>query len=163
MANAPTPQSQNIDRVLEDLRALDRLGPAEIARVLPELERVSARLWLSMLTLNQGPPIVPAEPASQLLTVKQAAEHLGFSRGHVYELVRSGRLRAIRHGRTIRITREALAEWQATHEGGPLDGSLSSSGESSLHDELHGYVDSPPNRPDRAPGRRSQSAMNRGR
>jgi excisionase family DNA binding protein len=162
MANGPA-QSQNIDRVLEDLRALDRLGPPEIARVLPELERVSTRLWLSMLTLNQGPPIVPVEPASQVLTVKEAARHVRFSRGHVYELVRTGRLRAIRHGRTIRITREALAEWQASHEGGRLDGSLSSSGQSPVHDELHGNVDSPHHLPYRAPKRRSQWPMKRGR
>jgi excisionase family DNA binding protein len=161
MANGPTFQPRNVDHVLEDLGTMDRLDPAEIARVLPELERVRAKLWLSVLTVSQGAP-APAEPASQLLTVKEAAEYLRFSRGHVYELVRSGRLRAIRHGRTIRITREVLAEWQATHEGDRLDGSLSDSGESPLHEPL-GNAEGPHPRPGRAPSRRGPPLMRRGR
>jgi excisionase family DNA binding protein len=161
MANEPTSQPRNVNRVLEGLRTMDRLDPSEIARLLPELDRVRAKLWLSVLTVNQGAP-VPTEPASQLLTVKEAAEYLRFSRGHVYELVRSGRLRAIRHGRTIRITREALAEWQATHDGDRLDGGLSSSGESPLHDEPLGNAEGPRPRPGRAPSRRRQPLMGRG-
>lgn len=65
-----------------------------------------------------------------LWTVKEVASQLRFSTGHVYELVRSGQLRGIRHGRTIRIPHEALTEWQAANPAGYLDERRSVSGES---------------------------------
>ena len=123
MANSPAVQAQTLDRVREGLRALDCLDPTEIVHILPELERVRAKLWLSVLTLSHLPSNVSTEPLPQLLTVKEVADRLRFSRGHVYELVRSRQLRGIQDGRTIRITREALAEWQATHQADQLDGS----------------------------------------
>jgi excisionase family DNA binding protein len=152
----------DVARILEDLRVLDRLGPAQIARVLPELERARARLWLSMLTSHPAPPEAPAEPAQQLLTVKEAAKYLRFSRGHTYELVRSGQLRGIRVGRTIRITREALAEWRIAHEGDRLDGNHQSSGESLLHDDLHLNADGRHPLPGRTRRRRQPPSMMRG-
>lgn len=33
-----------VDRLLEDLRTLDLLGPTDLARVLPEIEHARARL-----------------------------------------------------------------------------------------------------------------------
>ena len=149
----------DVDHVLEGLRTLDRLGPRDIARVLPELEHARARLWLLMLMSNQPSQKAPAEPAQNLLTVKEAAAHLGCSTGHVYELVRSGGLRSIRDGRAIRITREALAAWRAAHEANQLDGNVPGSGESLLHDELHAKAACRPLRPERAVGRRDRSPM----
>ena len=154
--------SPHVDHVLEGLRALDLLSPEEIALVLPELARVQAKLWISALASNQVPLKVAPEPAPQLLTVKEAAAHLRFTPGHVYELVRSGQLRAIRHGRTIRITREALTEWQAAHQIDQLDGYPQGSGESLLHEERRANRDDPHPRPERAPRRRRQPPMRRG-
>jgi excisionase family DNA binding protein len=45
-----------------------------------------------------------------VLTVPEAAEALRVSRGAGYELVRSGVLRSIRLGRTIRVPKSALVE-----------------------------------------------------
>ncbi len=120
-----------IDRVLQDLRTLDQLDPADVVLVLPELEHARARLWLSLLVpkdpaaLTMGTTAVP-----DLWTVKEVASQLRFSTGHVYELVRSGQLHGIRHGRTIRIPRDALTQWQAANPAGHLDERRSASGES---------------------------------
>jgi excisionase family DNA binding protein len=153
----------SVDDVLEALRTLDRLGPNEIARVLPELDHARARLWLRMLMSNQTSPTVPGEPTPEVLTVKEVADQLRFSTGHVYELVRSGRLRSIRDHRTIRITPAALAEWRTMHEVDSLDGRRRGSGESLLQDEPRADADRPPLQPERAPGRRGRRPMTRSR
>lgn len=153
----------DVDHVLEALRTLDRLGLKDIARVLPELEHARARLWLLMLMANQTSLTVPSEPAPEVLTVKDVADQLRFSTGHVYELVRSGRLRSIRDRRTIRITPEALAEWRTVHEVEALDGRRRGSGESVLRDESRVDATRPPLRPDGAPGRRGRRPMTRSR
>jgi excisionase family DNA binding protein len=150
-----------VDRVLHDLRALHLLGQQDIARVLPELEHARARLWLLVMMPTATQLTRPSEPAGVLLTIKEVAAQLRFSSGHVYELVRSGRLRGIRDGRAIRIAGEALTEWRTTHEADQLDGSLRGSGESLVHGELRGNGEGPHPRPDRAPKRRSQPPMKR--
>ncbi len=152
-----------VDRVLHDLRALHLLGQEEITRVLPELEHARARLWL-LVTMPTVPPLTrPSEPAPELLTVKEVADQLRFSPGHVYELVRSGRLRGIRDGRAIRIARETLAEWRTAHEADQVDRSPRRSGESLVHDRPPAHADRLHLRPDCAPGRRGQPPMGRGR
>jgi len=153
----------NVDHLLEDLRTLDQLGPTDIARVLPELEHARARLWLRVLASTQTPRTGPSQPAPELLTVKEVADQLRFSSGHVYELVRSGRLRGIRDGRTIRIAREAVAEWRTAHEADQLDANLRGPGESLAHDERRLDADRPHLRPDRVPGRRAQPPIRRSR
>ncbi|MGH7754162.1 MAG: helix-turn-helix domain-containing protein [Gemmatimonadales bacterium] len=150
-----------VDRVLHDLRALHLLGQEEIARVLPEIEHARARLWLVVMMPTATPLPHPTEAAGVLLTVKEVAAQLRFSTGHVYELVHSGRLRSIRDGKAIRITREALAEWRTAHEADQLDGTLRGSGEFLVHDEPGANAHRPPLRPDRARGRRGQRLMKR--
>ena len=56
------------------------------------------------------------QASSSLLTVADAETVLRFSRGHIYELIRTGKLRAIRSGRAIRIPPDALADWAARHD-----------------------------------------------
>jgi len=150
-----------VDRVLHDLRALHLLGQEDIARVLPELEHARTRLWLVVMMPKATLLEQPSESAQELLTVKEVADQLRFSTRHVYELVRSGRLRRIRDGRAIRIAREALAEWRTAHEADRLDGNLRHSAESVVHAEPRANADRPRRRPDRAPGRRGQSPMRR--
>jgi len=45
-----------------------------------------------------------------LYTVKKAGEILCYSAGHVRRLIREGKLRAVRIGRAVRVSREALRE-----------------------------------------------------
>jgi len=142
-----------IDRVLDDLLRLDCLGPGDIARVLPELDHARARLWVSMLIQKQGPTTRLNEPKPELFTVKEVADQLRFSPGHVYEMVRSGHLRGIRDGRAIRIAREA----------GQLDGGLRRSAESEIHGEPSADAARPPCRPDPAPARPGRRPMTRSR
>ena len=151
-----------VDRVLHDLQALHLLDSAEIVRVLPALEQARARLWLLMLTPTVVPPRT-SEPVQELLTVKEVADQLRFSPGHVYELVRSGRLRGIRDGRTIRISREALAEWRTAHEADNLDRSLRSRGRYLVDAELRDRAAGSPRRPARESGRRAHLAMRQSR
>jgi excisionase family DNA binding protein len=113
------------------------------------------RLWLVALRADTGNPGAGSvAPESGLLTVKEVASLLQYSRGHIYELVRSGQLRGVRHGRTIRFSREALAEWQWANQAGDLDDRHRSSGESNAHDRSGAPHDLPTARPDRAPARR---------
>ena len=49
----------------------------------------------------------------QLLTVVEAAQHLGISRSKVYELLADGQLPSVRIGRTRRIATSALEEFVA--------------------------------------------------
>jgi excisionase family DNA binding protein len=101
----------------------------------------------------------PSESARELLTVKEVAVQLRFSTGHVYELIRSGGLRVIRDGRTIRIPREALTEWQTAHAAERLDASRPGSGQSLGHDHSRTWDDRGPRRADPLSGRRGRPAM----
>jgi excisionase family DNA binding protein len=149
-----------VDRILRDLRALHLLGQEDMARVLPELEHARARLWLLVMKPTASPLTQPSEPGRVLLTVKEAAAQLRFSSGHVYELVRSGNLRAIRAGRTVRISREALVEWRTAHEADHLDVSRQNSGKCEVRDEPRADA-AATLRPDRALGRRGRPPVTR--
>ena len=98
---------------------VDALSPAEVPALLGKLEELRAALWRKML----APPLTPPldATASVLLTIPEVASALRFSRGHVYELVRSGGIPAVRHGRSVRVTTQALAEWKTAHRTGAVD------------------------------------------
>lgn len=51
-----------------------------------------------------------------LLTVPQAAQLLSLGTTRVWEMVRSGELPSVRHGRSVRVSRTALHAWIASHE-----------------------------------------------
>jgi len=59
-----------------------------------------------------------------LLTVSEAAETLGVSRSHLYNLIQQGHLPTIRLGCSVRIPKawleryieESVREWQAAHD-----------------------------------------------
>lgn len=80
-----------------------------------------AALIVVLESIEDGPPS-PATtqplPASEepLLNVEAAAARMGFARSYVYELVRRGKLRAIRHGKYVRIRAAAIDEWIAENE-----------------------------------------------
>ena len=56
------------------------------------------------------------EPSS--LSVKDVAAMMNVSTTHVYDLVREGAIASQRHGRLIRITREALSRYLKNSERG---------------------------------------------
>jgi excisionase family DNA binding protein len=144
----------DIDRMLRHLLDLEAVGPADIARLLPALEHARARLWLVAMRAFGSTAVGSSTPSPGLLTVKEVANLFQYSRGHIYELVRSGQLRAVRHGRTIRFPREAIAEWQEAHRAADLDDRHRSSRQSNAHDRSGAYHNVPAARPDRAPARR---------
>jgi excisionase family DNA binding protein len=98
---------------------VDALSPEEIPAVLGEVEELRAVLWRMMLAAPVTPP--SDATAMALLTIPEVASALRFSRGHVYELVRRGDIPAVRQGRTVRVTAQALAEWKTTHRTGAID------------------------------------------
>jgi len=107
--------------VLRALQAVTDVSPRDVAAIFGELERIRAVLWARMLMPRGSPERGAAEVVPTLLTVAEVAAALRFSRGHVYELIRSGNLRAVRNGRAVRIPAGALAEWQTRHRTGPVD------------------------------------------
>ena len=110
-----------IAEALRALQAVTDVSPRDVAAIFGELERIRAVLWAKMLMPGGSPEREAAEIVPALLTVAEVAAALRFSRGHVYELVRSGNLRAVRTGRAVRIPAGALAEWQTRHRTGPVD------------------------------------------
>ncbi len=53
-----------------------------------------------------------------LLTVEEAARHLGIGRTLAWQLVRKGELPVVRLGRCVRVSRQALEEWIARQAQG---------------------------------------------
>ncbi len=124
------------EALLLELSRGDAIPPDEIPAILGKLEELRALLWRKMLTVPLPPVGSAGTPRSELMTVAEVAVALRFSRGHVYELVRSGQLGAIRNGRTVRVPAEALADWQARNRTNRVD-TLNSDSLSSDHDR-HG-------------------------
>jgi len=95
---------------------VDHLTREEIPAVLGRMEEIRARLWLKM----SAPANVALSESrsSALMTASEVASVLRFSRGHVYELIRAGELQAVRRGRAVRVTPEALERWKALHGAG---------------------------------------------
>ena len=54
---------------------------------------------------------IPSENLPVVLSVQQLAEVLQIGRNSAYDLVKSGQIRSIRIGRTIRIPQAALLEY----------------------------------------------------
>jgi excisionase family DNA binding protein len=119
-----TPSADTGERgfLLLRVRCLDDVPLEALPDLLGDLERVRAKAWVRMLTTTQAARAeVSREAASPLLTVSEVAALLRFSPGHVYELVRSRILPAVRHGRSIRLRREDVEAWQARHQTGRVD------------------------------------------
>ena len=113
----------SVAELLRSLAAVDDVSPGDVPALLAELERVRVLLWVGVLAPSKSSSSVrpSREPTLRLMTVAEVAAALRFSRAHVYELVRSGQLTAIRQGRAVRVSADALAEWQAIHRTGRLD------------------------------------------
>jgi len=90
-------------------QAVQSLSASEIPALLGELERVKAIGWSRMLT---GPASMKCE-AEELLTMAEAAIRLSIPESRAYELARQKKLPAVRIGKYVRVSVQALAEYQA--------------------------------------------------
>ncbi|HZP39418.1 MAG TPA: helix-turn-helix domain-containing protein [Methylomirabilota bacterium] len=99
------------------------LAAKDLPRVLGEIECLRAELW-SALCAAAATTCGPTPTRSGdigFLTVAEVAAKLKFSRGHVYELVRQGRLRVVRTGRSVRVPIDALRDLDTTGVAGAID------------------------------------------
>jgi excisionase family DNA binding protein len=61
------------------------------------------------------------EPATLLVTIEEAAHRLSIGRSHIYEVMRRGRLRSLRIGRSRRIVERDLDAFIMELLDGPQD------------------------------------------
>lgn len=92
-------------RYIRDPSSLD---VKDLPWMLGEVERLRAELWSALCAAAVTARGTAPSSDVGFLTVTEVANKLKFSRGHVYELVRQGRLRVIRSGRSVRVPIDAL-------------------------------------------------------
>jgi excisionase family DNA binding protein len=56
---------------------------------------------------------VPDNGAQQVLKVREVAAELRIGINQAYEAVRDGRIRSVKIGKSVRVTREALEQFKA--------------------------------------------------
>src|SRR5262249_40241607 len=101
---------------------LDDIPLAALPKFLGFLERLRAEAWFRMVTAPRaGSDASSQERTTTLMTVSEVAVLLRFSRGHLYELVRSGARPVVRCGRAVRLRREDVDAWQNRHRSGGVD------------------------------------------
>lgn len=143
--------------LLEAIGSLEYVSIAAIPSALGTVEELRASLWRKML----APPIAAPTntEVTPFMTVAEVARVLRFSRGHVYELIRSGDLLAVKNGRAVRVTPDALSAWQARHQRASLD-SYSASLES-VRDRRPNKAAPPSLRPDASRVREASRRLRR--
>ena len=122
---------------------------------------------------TRAPAAKRVEPViDPLLTVPTVAERLGYCASQVYEMLRAGRLPAVRDRKFVRVRESALAKFIADHERrGPLPKRVSDMLRSS-HDRQRVKTTPPATRDDAAgarptdrgsPGHRGEMGERNGR
>jgi len=114
---ASAPAIPSINELVTNPARLTEL-PAEQRR------RLVARLAAMILVLESGedapapPPAAerPEQHDDRLLTVEEAAKHMGFAKSYVYEMIRRGDLQAVRRGKYVRVRQSAIDDWITRHE-----------------------------------------------
>jgi excisionase family DNA binding protein len=84
-----------------------------VPALLGELERLKALAWGKLLTNGHGSANGPDVAKEDLLTMAQVAKRLNVKPSYAYELARLGKLRSLRMGKYLRVTEQALADYQA--------------------------------------------------
>jgi excisionase family DNA binding protein len=119
--------------LLECVQGLDKVPLEALPDLLGDLERLRAKAWARMVTPSRtGTEEAFEERPAPLMTASEVAAHLRFSRGHVYELSRSGKLPTVRSGRAIRFRRDDIEAWKTHSQTGGVDSSLLSNASSGL-------------------------------
>lgn len=83
--------------------------PGECPVLLGELERLKGVAWGKILAGRTQ----PTQAANELLTMADAATRLSIPESRAYELARQGKLPAVRIGKYVRVSAQALADYQA--------------------------------------------------
>ena len=104
----------SFESLLKNPTEAERLSPDQAAQVLAEAGALQARLSglgmaIAARLIDHGAATVTA---SRLLTLREAAERLGFTVPFVRRLVQRHELPAVRAGKYVRILDSALAQWQ---------------------------------------------------
>lgn len=104
-----------LGQLVEDPDRIVTIPPAEIPRLIGDAEALKARPWARLQECSAPAattrPVHQGNGSHRLLTAGQAAERLDVTLARLYELARTGTLPAVRIGRQIRFSPEALAEW----------------------------------------------------
>jgi excisionase family DNA binding protein len=97
-------------QAIENLaQAVQTVPVGELPALLGQVERVKALGWSRMLT---GPVSMTGE-AEELLTMAEAARRLSIPTSRAYELARQKKLPAVKIGKYVRVSAQALAAYQA--------------------------------------------------
>ncbi len=102
-------------QIVEDPEQIVAIPAADIPRLIGDAEALKARLWARLQECS-APAVAPSpvqhgNGSHRLLTAGQAAERLDVTLARLYELARTGTLPAVRIGRQIRFSPDALSEW----------------------------------------------------
>lgn len=101
--------------------ALSKLSPDQLAVLAGQCATIQIAITIitRAATVAVAPTPAPTptpDSATRLLDASAIAQRTGFALSYVYELIRSGSLRAVKVGKYRRVTESALAEWIARHE-----------------------------------------------
>jgi len=121
--NAPSAAHLSLDSLIEHPTQLAALSPTILAALAGRCAAVQAAIAAALVTaaVNSScdTPIGRDDREGappRLLTAREVARLTGFALSYVYELIRSGSLRAVKIGKYRRVTEQSLAEWIAQHE-----------------------------------------------
>jgi len=88
---------------------MEELTICDYPTLLGHLERLKALVWTRMM-IDIRPP-TGGNGEARLLNMQQVAQRLNIPKTKAYELVRQGRLPAVRVGKYIRVEPSKLEEW----------------------------------------------------
>jgi excisionase family DNA binding protein len=103
---------------LEQPTLASRLSREEACALLVQIKAFEGALLARLLIPESHETKETQRPSEgeRLLTVGEVAVMLRYAESYVYELVRRGELRAVRHGKYIRIKPSAVQKFIASHE-----------------------------------------------
>ena len=113
--------------VLESPERANEIPTNAILPLLAQIAAIQSALAVRLLAstadrLDNGEHTVRGkQDALHLITVVEAAKMLAFKPAYLYELIRQGKLPAIRQGKYIRISVADLQRWIQQHQNKPLD------------------------------------------
>src|SRR6476659_2096642 len=106
----------NLYSLLDQLpKAIAQCSDDSLGAVMAQLAACQTAVAARLITQYGTPP--PPEAAAPLLNVNQIAERLHLVKSRVYELIRQGKLPAVRIGKHVRMEAGCLEQWIAGHRG----------------------------------------------
>ncbi len=115
--DSPTLSLDAIAAAASPTEALSQLSPDALAVLAGRCAVIQSAIQIAITGRAATTPAAPAPTSPpRLLAAHDIAQRTGFALSYVYELIRSGSLRAVKVGKYRRVTESALAEWIAQHE-----------------------------------------------